>query len=187
MATTPNGIPLLDGTSQVNPIQTPINAALNAVDAAITTGITGIPKNYLVGTNAQRLALTGVALFEGLRFYATDTNIEWFHTGAAWVINGRDNRLVAWNTNTPVVHSKQVLIKNGLASGTTGATGVLSTTFSEAFASACVAVVLMPDQNSNMSAWPVLVEASVGPTGFQTLWGNKANSPVRSNYIAFGY
>lgn len=38
-----------------------------------------------VGTNAQRLALTGPSLFEGLTFYTTDTNRSWFYDGAAWL------------------------------------------------------------------------------------------------------
>lgn len=39
---------------------------------------------YKVGTNAQRLALTGTSLFEGLKFRTTDTKAEWLYTGGAW-------------------------------------------------------------------------------------------------------
>lgn len=40
------------------------------------------------GTNAQRLALTGTALFEGLRFYTTDIKKEWEYVGGAWSVVG---------------------------------------------------------------------------------------------------
>lgn len=39
---------------------------------------------YRVGLNADRTALTGADLFEGLRFYATDTDLEWFYNGSLW-------------------------------------------------------------------------------------------------------
>lgn len=41
-------------------------------------------KNYRVGTDAQRVALSGGALFGGLKFYTTDTNLEWFYNGSSW-------------------------------------------------------------------------------------------------------
>lgn len=41
-------------------------------------------KTYRVGTNAERIALTGADLFEGLSFYATDTNALWRYNGTAW-------------------------------------------------------------------------------------------------------
>lgn len=42
------------------------------------------PRTYRTGTNAQRLALTGGDLFDGLRFFATDTDIEWLYDGSTW-------------------------------------------------------------------------------------------------------
>lgn len=57
-------------------------------ESATATAIAAIPaqpQNYRIGTNAQRLALTGAALFEGLKFYATDTNRDWFYDGATWL------------------------------------------------------------------------------------------------------
>lgn len=41
-------------------------------------------KTYRVGTDAQRTALSGAALFEGLKFYANDTNLEWVYDGSSW-------------------------------------------------------------------------------------------------------
>lgn len=37
-------------------------------------------------TDAQRLALTGLDLFDGLRVYCTDTRLEWRYVGGAWFL-----------------------------------------------------------------------------------------------------
>lgn len=37
-----------------------------------------------IGTNAERLALTGGDLFEGLTFRTTDTRRDWVYTSGAW-------------------------------------------------------------------------------------------------------
>lgn len=42
-------------------------------------------------TDAQRIALTGGQLFEGLRVRTTDTKIDWLYTSSTWV---------AWGTST---------------------------------------------------------------------------------------
>lgn len=39
---------------------------------------------YQVGTDAERLALSGSGLFKGLIFYTTDTDLEWRYDGSAW-------------------------------------------------------------------------------------------------------
>lgn len=44
-------------------------------------------KNYRVGTNSDRLALSGADLFEGLTFYTTDTNALWKYNGG-WALYG---------------------------------------------------------------------------------------------------
>lgn len=64
-------------------------------DYALTTDLAGmadtvqdaITANRVgrIGTNAQRLALTGTDLFEGLTFRTTDTRRDWVYTGGAWV------------------------------------------------------------------------------------------------------
>lgn len=58
---------------------------LAAMADTVQDALTAVPRNYLVGTNAQRLALSGGGLFEGLRFFATDTDVEWLYDGAAWI------------------------------------------------------------------------------------------------------
>lgn len=42
---------------------------------------------YRVLTNAQRLALTGGDLFEGLRVRTSDTRLEWLYTNGVWVVD----------------------------------------------------------------------------------------------------
>lgn len=57
----------------------------SATATEITNALAGVKQNYRVGTDAQRLAISGADLFEGLQFYATDTNRDWFYDGAAWL------------------------------------------------------------------------------------------------------
>lgn len=58
---------------------------LAAMADTVQDALTARPVNYRVLTNAQRLALTGPALFEGLTVWTSDTKIEWLYTGGAWV------------------------------------------------------------------------------------------------------
>lgn len=58
-------------------------------------------------TEAQRLALTGVSLYDGLFVWTTDQDILWVHNGSAWERVGS-----GWVTYTPV-----------MANWTTGASG----------------------------------------------------------------
>ena len=61
-----------------------------ATSTAISTAIAGIPpapQNYRIGTDAQRLALSGANLFEGLEFRTTDTKRNWLYTNSTWVSN----------------------------------------------------------------------------------------------------
>lgn len=37
-----------------------------------------------IGTDAERLALSGASLFEGLTFRTTDTRYDWVYTGGVW-------------------------------------------------------------------------------------------------------
>lgn len=87
MATTPRGITLLDGTSVVNPIQTPLNAMANELDAALDDLADEFIEHqgYYIGTNAQRLALVAPKLRNGITWFATDTNIVWEYRSSAWV------------------------------------------------------------------------------------------------------
>lgn len=54
-------------------------ATANEIAAAIAGATPRL--NYQVGTNAQRLALSGANLYDGLRFRTTDTRLDWIYTG----------------------------------------------------------------------------------------------------------
>lgn len=71
---------------------------LAATADTIQAALNAIPRNYRVGTDAQRLALTGAGLFEGLKFYTTDTNIEWFYSGTAWLPNDTNPTTISLNS-----------------------------------------------------------------------------------------
>ena len=82
MATTvPDGIWTPDDSTAYNP---PIDLA--AMADTIQGALNGVRSEqaYQVGTDAERLAISGPGLFKGLIFYATDTNLEWRYDGSAW-------------------------------------------------------------------------------------------------------
>lgn len=83
MPTTPLGIWTPDDSDDWD-LTVDLAAMAVSIDSAIDNGINAIPKNYLVGTNAERLALSGSDLFEGLRVWTTDTKILWLYTNGAW-------------------------------------------------------------------------------------------------------
>lgn len=60
-------------------------ATADTVQAAITN--LRASGQYRVLTNAQRLALSGGSLFEGLRVWTSDTKQEWLYTNGAWVVS----------------------------------------------------------------------------------------------------
>lgn len=61
-------------------LTTDLAAMADTIQDAITANRVG-----RIGTNAQRLALTGADLFEGLTFRTTDTRRDWVYTAGAWV------------------------------------------------------------------------------------------------------
>lgn len=61
-------------------LTTDLAALADTVQDAITAN-----RVSRIGTDAQRLALTGGELFEGLTFRTTDTRRDWVYTGGAWV------------------------------------------------------------------------------------------------------
>lgn len=88
--TTPDNLYSPDGTS---PYNFTVDAA--AMQASVQAALTARPRNYRTDlTNAQRIALTGADLFEGLRVWTTDTKIEWLYTGSAWVSVEGDGNIV---------------------------------------------------------------------------------------------
>lgn len=90
---TARGIPLVDGNTVVNPIATPLNAMANGLNTALDDLEENIKFPYRVGTNAERLALAGADLFEGLKFRTTDTKLEYVYTGLTWLLTA-DNRII---------------------------------------------------------------------------------------------
>lgn len=64
-------------------LTTDLAAMADTVQDALNT-----VKTYRPLTNAQRLALTGADLFEGLVVYTTDTNALWKYDGSTWGLFG---------------------------------------------------------------------------------------------------
>lgn len=58
---------------------------LKRMQDTVQDALNARPSNYQIGTNAQRLALSGSARFEGLRFYTTDTDTDWMYNGTTWI------------------------------------------------------------------------------------------------------
>lgn len=83
MPTTPGGR-FSPGDSDDWDLVTDLAAMQVSNESASATEIAAIPSTYRVGTNAQRLAIPVAQRFEGLKFYATDTRIEWLYTNNAW-------------------------------------------------------------------------------------------------------
>lgn len=76
---TPNfGLPLYT-TADTAALDVLLNGQSNAIDTALLAS-----EGYVIGTDAQRLALTAPRRKEGLKWYSTDTNIGWFYNGTAW-------------------------------------------------------------------------------------------------------
>lgn len=64
-------------------LTTDLAAMADTVQDALNT-----VKTYLPLTDAQRIALTGSGLFEGLIVYTTDTNALWKYNGSTWGLFG---------------------------------------------------------------------------------------------------
>lgn len=87
MVDTSEGIPLADENTVVEPIQAPLNAMANALNTALVDLRADLTdeQGYYIGTNAERVALTGAALRNGITWFATDTNIIWRRKSSQWV------------------------------------------------------------------------------------------------------
>lgn len=137
MATTTNaGIvyPVVGNT--ITPLATHFANLANSVDTMYVGLRDGNAR--LVGTNAQRIAVTGAILREGLEFYTTDTNLNWFYNGSAWLLTpgqvlATSFLAPAGNTTTANTQLGNLATTPALPSGQailieTGPIGVFSTT-----------------------------------------------------------
>lgn len=86
MATTPTHAivyPVVGNT--ITPLATHFANLANSTDTALTTLSNG--QDGYIGTDAARLATIAPRLREGVKWYSTDTDRNWFYDGAAWVSN----------------------------------------------------------------------------------------------------
>lgn len=133
----------------------------------------------------------------GRRIYVTgsDAVYTWKGSSAGWARVGPQSRVMTWGTTGGGSGSYKYagdvtpILRMGQAAGTTSGTGVLSTTFDAPFPNGVSIVLLSPHNNSNAlaSSLPTLVENSVSKTGFQTIWGGRANTTVYLPYVAYGF
>ena len=182
--TTPDNIVTPDDGDDYALVQD-LGAMADSVQEAITDW-----KNYAIGTDAERLALTGSSnppLKDGLLWYSTDTDGFYRYDGATWA-RVFMSALSPYNSTT-VGFTGVPLMKSGKATGTTNSGGVLSHSFASAFTTRCAGVLLMPHQNSGYASGnlPVLVESSVSASGFQLFFAGAPSAAVAVPYIAFGY
>lgn len=85
--TTPDDLWSPDDGSEYN-IPADTAAMQDTVQAALTALRASIPSlgAYRTGTNADRLALSGAGLTPGLRYWTTDTRLDWVYDGAKWLV-----------------------------------------------------------------------------------------------------
>lgn len=126
-------------------------------------------------------AVTGqdaTVLADGLRYAKV---------GGSWAFRsgpgGHAVAAYAATAGTPV-DPERLMMRTGIASGTTSSSGVLTHNFPSAFPTACVAVVFMPNQNR---VSPVLEEAGVTRTKFNAFYAGAANAARSIQYVAWGY
>lgn len=140
--------------------------------------------NAYKGTKAQRDAFTVAT--EGDTWRTTDDDKrEYVRVDGEWVRAGGVHQVAAYGASagTPV-DPADLVMRTGVASGTTNAAGVLTHTFPVPFPTACVAVSFMPNQNR---VAPVLEEAGATRQKFNAFYAGAANQPRTIQYFAWGY
>lgn len=87
MATTSRGIPLIDGASIVQPIQTPLNAMANGVNNALDELADEFTNSqaFFEGTTTARLALAAPKLRDGITWSETNTGKLYNRRGGLWI------------------------------------------------------------------------------------------------------
>lgn len=87
----------------------------------------------MIGTDAARIALTAPKLKEGLTWYSTDTDREWFYNGTAWVAGEYGSVLMrpssAFGTGASIASDGGITITSAGAGVYVGANGVFTTRF----------------------------------------------------------
>ena len=78
-----------------------------------------------------------------------------------------------------------IIVKTGVASGTTSPAGVLIYNFPTAFPTALIATVLMHSNNTQLDA--MLVEASQSASSIQIFFPGAGSVARKMQFIAFGY
>lgn len=92
MAVTPNfSIPLYTASDTAK-LDTLLNGQSTAIDTGLKTALDAIPKNYIVGLDAGRTSPVGWTPTEGVRYYSTDTKLDWVYTNSTWVLSA-NNRI----------------------------------------------------------------------------------------------
>lgn len=111
---------------------------LAAMADTVQDALTAV-KTYRIMTDAQRLALTGADLFEGLTVYTTDNDTEWRYTGSSWIRIGGDTGWTSftsfgtgWTATagyTPQIRriGNRVQIRGALTLGSNGAYSSIAT------------------------------------------------------------
>lgn len=145
--TSPDNLFSPDGTS---PYNWTVDAA--AMQASVQAALNNRPVTYRTDlTNAQRLALTGGSLFEGLRVRTTDTKSDWLYANSTWVPD-----------NTGAFR----MIPTSAVNGTVGADGVV--TFTGASSVSLNGVFTSTFREYDV-AWNITTRTVTGGTGVEAL------------------
>lgn len=178
---------------------------LAAMADTVQDAITDVRNNgkYRVITNAERLALTGSDLYEGLRVWTSDTKIRWVYTSAAWKQEGVGP--VAHNINpganisgisipgTAVSVPQGLMIKTGMvtsnASPAFGNEYMPRVVFGQAFPTSLLSVtVLQIGVDGAVPFAGAVATDDATATGFRVFYAGTSTSTKRSfTWTAIGY
>lgn len=118
--------------------------------------------------------------------YNSSTNTGGHPNGPGWFPTTGKHSVAAFAaTQGTLVDPKNIIIKTGVASGTTNSTGVLTHTLPTPFPTACIAVIPLINQSVQMDA--MIVEAGQSATTLQFFFPGAASVTRKMQYVAFGY
>lgn len=157
----------------------------SATGTEIGTAIAAIPpvpQNYRIGTNDQRLAIPVGQLFEGLRFYATDTaNPEWIYTGSVWAQPLIDHSGV----NGAIPANVTMLTRRGFGTVTRASNGVALYTFPIAFPTQIAGFSALTVSGSGTP--PVVNSSNISRTAVELIWVGAGAGTSTFSWTAWGY